>query len=230
MKTLLRAVSVTAILLVLGQAPTLAVGKAAVPKGKFVEKEADPAGIGSLKLGMSKAEVEALTFGDLYIASRFLPTCGKKSKNIPGAERYVSKLVTPFSPSPMDLSLVFKDGALISISVFSRRQSSVVTTLAAQVMSKFGEGVFSDSTYEIPCGFQNGEKLLAKNGDVTQVWTNKGTNHTTIQTTFTRARLDSCNARRQGDELIGVTLEHLTVELLQSAKPVTGDRKLIAAR
>ncbi|WP_162989525.1 hypothetical protein [Comamonas sp. lk] len=230
MKTLLSAVAVAAILVSPGQALAGATEKVAIPRANVVEKETGPVGVGPLKLGMSKADVEAQNFGEMYLASRLLRSFNKNSEQVPGVERYVSKLGTSFSSSPIDLSLVFKNGALTTITVFARRQSSVITTLAAQVLSKFGEGKFSDSTYETPCGFLNGETLFAKTGDVNQVWKTKGVDHKTIQTTFTRARLDTCSARLHGDELIGVTLEYLTVELLQSVSPVFGDSKAFAGR
>ncbi|CAM4401518.1 hypothetical protein COAQ111491_22015 [Comamonas aquatilis] len=211
MKTLLSAVAVTLVLL--GQAPAVAAGKAATLKPN-AENETGPVGIGPLKLGMSKAEVEALTHGDVYLAARMHRTFNRNSDQDPGVERYVSKLVTPLSSSPIDLSLAFKDGVLNAISVFARGRSSVVSTLVAQVVAKFGEGSFSNSTYEIPCGFLNGEKLSAQNGDVTQAWTTKSGDNKTIQTTFTRARMDICSARWHGDSVIGVTLEHLTFKSL----------------
>lgn len=189
MKSLLSAVAATSFFLISGQAPVEAAGKSAIPKALSTEKKTGPVGIGSLKLGMSKPEVEALKDGDAHVVSRLHRLFNKKSESIPGVDRYVSKLVLPISSEPVSLSLTFKDDLLIGISVFSRAQNSVITDFSNEVLANYGEGVASDSTHLNPCGALNGESISAKSGDISKVWTQKSAGNSTIQTTFRRAHM-----------------------------------------
>lgn len=223
MKSLLFSAAATSFLIFSGQLPAAAAGKSAVPRAPtIVKKETGPIGIGPLTLGMSKAEVEALNSGDVYVASRLHRSFNKNSEQIPGVERYVSKLVTPISTTPISLSLVFKDSSLVSISAFARQEDSVITTLAAQVLAKYGEGALSDSSHAKPCERINGETIAAKNGEISRVWERESVGTPTIQTTFKRAHMDTCPANQHVNEAVAITLEFLTIEAIQNAKTAFG--------
>ncbi|CUA99334.1 hypothetical protein [Comamonas thiooxydans] len=217
MKTVLSALAASMLVLSFSM-PVSAAGKQSKPKATVVEKETGPVGFGPLKIGMTKSAVEALTSGDVYLASPLELAPVKNAEPDPTKERYSSTLMTPVSTTPVKISLTFVNGALSFLSMSATEQNSVITKLSSQVQEKYGEGSFSDNTRDEQCLYRNGANFTIKNGDAARMWSQQGSGGTTIQTTFRRALMDMCPSNLRYDGITKMTLEMLSIEELQQAK------------
>lgn len=199
--------------------PAAGAGKQAKPKQVQTEKETGPVGFGPIRMGMSKSDVDALTSGDVYLASPLSPDNRKYSDQPDGLDRFESKLKTPLSAALVKAVFTFKDDALIFMYLSASDQNSVISDLSEQVRAKYGDGTFSDSTQDEPCIYRNGASFSVKKGDQKRTWSQKSGRDGEIRTSFVRSRMDMCPVNLRWDTITNITLEMLSIEAIQASKP-----------
>lgn len=170
--------------------------KAVKPAAAASVKATAPVAFGAVKLGMTKAQVEALTEKDsFYLAMPLTPyVYSKGSTPVEGDDKFDGNLVTPYNAEPIPLTLTFKNDLLTSINIDLDKQEKLADNLESMVEKKYGPPNIHDEMKEEQCIYKNGANFKIKSGFLIKSWTQDVGDATgeVITTTFTDMRLASC--------------------------------------
>jgi len=156
-----------------------------------------PMGVGSLQIGMTKAEVEALTEGAVRLAAPLAPDAdGTKLPD--GMERFDMSLQTPWSETPLDGGVTFTNGAASEVFINLDESEARMKRIGQQISEKFGAGDYDDSRRKEYCRTYGGGSEEVLSGFVTHSWV-KIAGGSEITTRLTSMTMDSCLKRERGD-------------------------------
>jgi len=160
------------------------------------KQETAPVAFGPIKLGMSKASIEALTSQDgFYLNAPMTPfEYSEKIKPEPGKDLFNGLLASPYSSEPMKATFKFKDDALVHIGFDLENRESLFNELKAMVVKKYGQPIIKGEMKEEQCLYKNGANFKIKDGIVTYIWTKEIENSIDeeISTTFTDLAMAMC--------------------------------------
>jgi len=152
-----------------------------------------PIGIGDMKIGMSRAQVEALpSDAPVHLTEPMSPYVYKNRKPTPGEDVFDTKLLTPWSDSPLKAVLTFSGGTLASVSVTLDDSANMANEIRGQIAAKYGAPRVQDDMKEEQCVYRNGANFKVKSGVVTYLWTEPSTDHAPIETSVLQASFESC--------------------------------------
>lgn len=151
-----------------------------------------PTGIGALKIGMSKAAVEALKAEDqVYPLSALEPKENSDKYLYIYTEYYKSKFHLPFSEKPLEVTLGFEEDKLLDINVALEDSYEDFLTVNGQISSKYGPSKKTEMPGVEKCRYGNGTSFDANNKGTYHRWSDASF----IQTILFKLEMESCPAR-----------------------------------
>lgn len=162
---------------------------------KVAPKATGPVSFGAIKLGMTKAQIEALTAQDsFYLQSPMtLYVYPKNSTPIEGVDKFDGALITPYRTSTVPSVFTFKNDALTSFYIDLEKEESLADELQKMVEKKYGQPKIDDSMKEEQCLYKNGSNFKIKSGLTMTTWTQELADSTDVITTsFTDMRVAMC--------------------------------------
>lgn len=152
-----------------------------------------PLGIGNIKVGMSKAEVEAIPAEDLVALTAPMTPAKLKKEAQPGEETFESKIKMPGADSSLSTMLTFNAGKLVSIQVNTDQSSDAfLEGLEKQVSDKYGSPTVKDSRTEENCIYRNGSNFKISKGEITKRWTTSLEGMGVIETSLWHLKIANC--------------------------------------
>jgi len=157
-----------------------------------------PLGIGPLKLGMSKEDVEVLPEGGVRIAAPL--TTYRPPGNAPaiikmGEEKFDTLLHTPWSGTPLKAVLTFRLGKLQGVYVSWHDDGPALEPIVNQVAEKYGPAKVADRTTTERCPSAGGGVVEVKNGTYEYSWSQDVDNRE-VRTNISSYVIDGCLGRR----------------------------------
>jgi hypothetical protein len=131
---------------------------------------AGPVGLGDLKLGMTRSQVEALN-GTVRLSSSLTATINEDEKPDPNSRILKASLINPLT-GESEVMLSFYNGKLIMIylRLDDERQEKAALSL---ITSKYGPPRTLDQTTEEQCIYGNGANFKIKKGPFYRFWSQK---------------------------------------------------------
>ncbi|CAN7283353.1 hypothetical protein LJR168_001390 [Pseudoxanthomonas sp. LjRoot168] len=174
-----------------------------------------PTGIGSLQLGLTPAQVEALPKDGVYLATPLGPYKSPGNKPVelkPGEERFSTTLQTPWQTEPLEASLTFIDGKLTSLYINMGDNERLATRVAVQIEEKFGPAKLEDSTRVERCPTYGGGSEEVRSGSNYSAWSEvQGDKE--VRARVGTYVLDGCLSRRYNqDRKVLASISIYTVE------------------
>lgn len=157
-----------------------------------------PTGIGSLQLGLTPAQVEALPKDGVYLASPLGPYKSPGNKPVElkaGEERFSTTVQTPWSADPLDATLTFIDGKLTSLYIDLKDSEAMAEKVAQQIEEKFGPRKVYDSRTSERCPSYGGGSQEVSSGSNYATW-NEVQGEKEVRTRVGTYVLDGCLHRR----------------------------------
>lgn len=201
---------------------------AEAPVAKVVEapvKATGPVSFGKIKLGMTKAEIEALTAQDnYYLVIPMSPYVHpKESTDEPEADKskYKGRLVTPFNGAePLVATFTFKNDSLVYLSIDLENRDSLFDDLKEMVTNKYGQPVIEGKMRVEQCRYRNGANFPEENGVVSEYWTAAVPDSTTefIITSFLNIKLESCPTSLK-DNMIKINIKSMDMRRGKKVEP-----------
>ena len=115
-----------------------------------------PTGFGPLQLGMTKQAVEALpSQGDAFLTA---PLVEKENSSKGMHPRFVSRLQSPLSEEPAEVTLSFGDGKLFFITIELEQHS--LRAAEDQLTAKYGPPIVAEKTEFKKCVYQDGTSRM----------------------------------------------------------------------
>lgn len=199
--------SVAALLVV----ASLAISAAAVAKG--------PTGLGTIKLGMSKEEIEAIPASeDVRLEGTMTPYQYKNQAPKPGVEKFDAALVTPLTTAPLKAVLTFEEGRLTGLYVSIDDASGLLERLAKHISERYGPGKVEDSRKEEQCIYKNGANFKLTSGVVRTQWTEEAGTTERIETSLSDIVVDVCPSNLRYGGIGAVKLKSLNIQKVKSAQ------------
>lgn len=160
---------------------------------------AGPTGIGSLRLGMPKEAVMALSSDEpVRIVGDMTPIVEKEAPP-PGTERFEGRIVVPNASDLVKASFTFKDGILHEISMSAKGKTSLLDSLAKQIAERYGPGKVQDNRKDEQCIYRNGNSFTLKSGIVATQWSTLEVNGRVVTTSFTDIDYNFCPSNLRND-------------------------------
>ena len=124
-----------------------------------------PLGIGDLKIGMSRTEVEAISHNAaVHLAEPMSAYVYKNSTPTPGEDLFNTKLTTPWSDTPLKATLTFSNDTLIGVSVTLSDSTGMADEIRKHIAAKYGDPQVDDTMKEEQCVYRNGANFKVKSG------------------------------------------------------------------
>ena len=115
-----------------------------------------PTGFGPLQLGMTKQAVEALPSpGEAFLTA---PLVEKENSSKGMHPRFVSRLQSPLSEEPAEVTLSFGDGKLFFITIELEQHS--LRAAEDQLTAKYGPPIVAEKTEFKKCVYQDGTSRM----------------------------------------------------------------------
>jgi len=163
---------------------------------KVAPKATGPVSFGAIKLGMTKAQVEALTAQDGFYLQSPMTTYvyPKSSTPVEGVDKFDGALITPYRPSSVPSVFTFKNDSLTVFSINLEKDESLAEELKKMVEKKYGQPKIDDTMKEEQCLYKNGSNFKIKSGLTMSTWTQELNDSTAevITTSFTDMRIAIC--------------------------------------
>ena len=178
-----------------------------------------PIGFGGLKLGMTKAQVEALPDSEpVRVALPMTPVQHKKTAPVANVDIFDAQLVTPLDSSPIKATLTFKEGRLTNISAELSNSSNVLERLSKQISDKYGQGDIEDNRKEKQCTYGNGATFKIKSGSVHTIWTSSPIEGGSAVTALRHLHIEQCPAELGTGALPSIQIRTMSITLTDPLK------------
>lgn len=181
-----------------------------------------PTGIGSIKIGMTKEEVEAIPQTEAVALTSPLTLRGPSESYTPkpGEDRYDTLIKMPGHDTPLKASMAFKEGKLTMVRVdLEKAPSFIVESLERQITDRYAAPTVKDNRKEEDCIYRNGNSFKIKSGLVTKSWSTAGESNQVIETFLIEGQIAMCPSNlRHG--MLSVDLRSLSVSI-NSAQPAS---------
>lgn len=174
-----------------------------------------PTGIGSIKLGITKEAVLALSPDEpVRIIGELTP---KVEKTAPpsGTERFEGKISVPLSTDPVAVKLTFQDGLLRYISLTADGEAVLLERLVKQVTERYGPGKVEDSRKDEQCIYRNGNNFTIKSGTVSTSWTTPTDNGKVAITKYTDMEINVCPSNLRYGSTGGLKIKFFGIEAIE---------------
>jgi hypothetical protein len=156
-----------------------------------------PTGLGDLKLGMTKDQVEAISpESSVHFTSPLTPYKNKTSKSSGGPDVFTTTIQSPIDPNPLRGALMFTEGKLSSIHIFFEYDSKMLENAKAMITAKYGDPKITDAMTEEQCINRNGTNYKLKSGKVEYSWVDTSPELGYVETTLLEDVMDSCTLTR----------------------------------
>lgn len=160
-----------------------------------------PVSFGSMKIGMSKAAIEALTVkDDYYLKEPFADPVYreelnkmKESYEFEGIKRLQGLVINPFSIEPLKVGFIFKKDALEEMWV-DVNNKDLFNKFKSMVENKYGKPATSGVVIDKQCINKDGSNFTIQKGSLIHRWSEKLANapREEIKTSFTSALTGIC--------------------------------------
>ncbi len=179
-----------------------------------------PIGIGKLEIGASRGAVEALSQSDgVYLDAPLQPYEYTHSSQVPGEDKFNTKIVSPLSDDPQEAILTFVGGQLQSIYVKLGDSNRIVDSVKALITSKYGEPKVDNSMKEEQCLYKGGQNFKVSSGAIRYEWKQDRPNAEPVTASVSDVVIDVCPSNLR--YAIGaIKSKSLTIAIAKPEKPV----------
>lgn len=145
--------------------------KKITPKNEIKNNEIikkGPSGIGSLKLGMTKDDIEILQEkGDTYLQSPLVESSVRFGGDV---TEYITEIKIPISIEPIKTKLNFRGNSLFFIELLFEERDDVFKNVLAKIAEKYGDGLIKNGRKDELCLYQGGANFKIETGIITTQW------------------------------------------------------------
>lgn len=160
---------------------------------KKTNKPTGPVGFGSLKIGMSREQVEALKASDgIYLTDSMIPYTSERYVPVEGVDEFRTYLQTPLDSKPLKSVLSFEAGKLSSIHLSLDDEGFMLEKITSQISEKYGAGVVDNDRKEEQCIYKNGSNFKITKGTIYTTWKEQFAKNDQIETRTTDWLYDRC--------------------------------------
>lgn len=189
-------------------------------------KPTGPTGLGLLKIGMTKTQVEALQASDgIYLTNAMTPYVNERYTPVDGVDKFNTYLQTPLSTTAFKSVLTFEAGKLSSIYINFDDANNVLEQVTSQISEKYGAGVINSDRKEEQCIYKNGANFKITKGTITTMWTESLSQNERIETITNDWLFDMCPSNlRYGSvgasKMTSITIQKRTVSPADKSKNI----------
>jgi hypothetical protein len=185
-----------------------------------------PTGIGSIKLGMTKEAVLALSVDEpVRIVGELTPTV-EKTAPAAGVERFDGAIALPHATEPTKITLTLKDGVLHAITLMADGEDQTLERLAKQVAERYGAGKIQDSRKEEQCIYRNGNSFTLKRGVVATLWSTAAEEGKIVATSFAELDFSMCPSDLRYGTTLRMKVKSLSIRLTEDESSVAPKKNL----
>lgn len=161
---------------------------------KKSHKPTGPSGLGPLKIGMSKSQVEALSAADgIYLTSSMTPYVSQSYVPVEGVDIFRTYMQTPLASTAFDTYLTFEAGKLSVINFGLDDAGTVLEKINSQISEKYGAGVVKSDKKEELCIYKNGANFKITTGETKTTWTEQSSKNQRIETITSDSIYNRCH-------------------------------------
>lgn len=183
---------------------------------KIIEPKG-PIGLGSIKIGMSKESIEALTaISGVYVTTPMTPYVYKYSSPKAGEDKFDTSLLTPLSENPIKSVLTFDSNKLVSLSLDLDGSDGIFDKIKKQISDKYGNGVVEDNRKEEQCIYRNGANFKITSGSLNTKWFENINQTEKIETVISDVVIETCPSNLRHGGLDPIKVRNLTVKKVNS--------------
>mgnify|MGYP000025132275 CR=1 FL=1 len=143
-------------------------------KTKTVEKplaKSGPDGVGAIKIGMTKEQVEMLNASDeTYLTFQMTPCTRTACHQKTGVDKFDTWVKTPLNEASISTVLGFSGGVLSSIDMDFEKIESAYHSAVAQITQKYGKNIVLENKDEEMCLYKNGANFKVPNESSMLSW------------------------------------------------------------
>lgn len=174
-----------------------------------------PTGLGDLKLGMTKDQVEAISLeSSAHLNSPLVPFEDKAPKAHEQRSLYQTTIKSPIDPNPLRASFVFTEGQLSAIHVYFDYDSQMLENAKEMIMSKYGDPKVADTMKEEQCILRNGANFKLKSGKLSYSWSESSPELGYVETTLLEDVMNSCTLTKYA----GGAIKSKKLSIIRSAQ------------
>lgn len=175
-----------------------------------------PTGFGSIKLGMTKDAVLALSNDEpIRIVGELTPTAEKTAPPL-GTERFDGTVTVPLVNNPVKVILTFNNKLLQRIYLSTEGEDSLLVGLAKQVSERYGPGKVEDDRKDEQCIYRNGNSFILKSGPIATSWTTPADDGKIAKTSYTDYQINSCPSNLRHGLMLDIKIRFFTIEVTET--------------